>query len=62
MWKQIPWIPEAPKNGKSGPLVPRRQGLVTTPAAQPRFGIVICQTFSDNDNGYRHPATSDSQR
>ena len=30
---------------ENGPLVPRRQGLVPAPAAQPRFGLVICQTF-----------------
>ena len=28
---------------KTGPLVPLRRGLVPEPAAQPRFGIVICQ-------------------
>ena len=30
------------KNGKIGPLVRQRKGLVPTPAAQPRFGILIC--------------------
>ena len=41
--KSLPWIPEATENRKkTGPLVLRRQGLVSKPAPQLRFGIVIC--------------------
>ena len=30
---------------KTGPLVPRRQGLVPAPAAQPRFDMIIRRAF-----------------
>ena len=41
---EVPWFKEAPRKMKK-----RTFGSATTaPAAQPRFGMVICQTFLDN--------------